>query len=117
MTAKRDLSHDLVRIQHMFDGCDEILAFTKNRDRRDLDKDRLYALAMLKSIEMIGEACSKLSQQFQDSHPEVQWKFIIATRHRLIHGYYDINWDIIWKTIESEIPKLRTQLRNILKNL
>lgn len=110
----REEDWDRIRVQHMLDAAKESLAFMKGRDRKELDSDRQLLLALLKELEMIGEAANKVSTEFRAQHPLVPWRAIIATRNRLIHGYFDINRDVVWETIERELPALVATLKNIL---
>lgn len=104
---------DAIRIKHMRDAANEALSFIKNKTRQDLVNDRKLVLSLIKEIEIIGEAASKVSTAFCEKHPEIPWDAIIATRNRLIHGYFDIDYDIVWSTVTVELPKLIEKLKNI----
>ena len=108
---KTSLDKDSVRLAHMLDSIDEALLFAKGRSRNDLDDDRMLTLALLKTLEMIGEAASKITDDFKNRNPDVLWDAVIATRNRLIHGYFDIDLDIVWVTIRKDLPMLRRALR------
>lgn len=105
---------DIIRLRHMLDACDEIRVFTKRISEREFQTHRMLILATLKELELIGEAASKVSLSFRKKHPQVPWKTIIAMRNRLIHGYFDINLDIVWRTVHQEIPPLTKLLKAIL---
>ena len=104
---------DMVRVRHMIDAAEEAMGFAHDKTRDSLDLDRMLTLALIKDIEVIGEAASKISEETKAIHPQVPWPAIIAMRNRLIHAYFNINLDILWKTIEEDLPFLLTQLRKI----
>ncbi len=106
---------DSVRLRHMLDAGREALAFAEGETRAALEADRKLALALLKCIEILGEAASRVSPETQESHPEVPWKKIIAMRNRLIHGYYEIDLDLVWDTISTDIPPLMKSIQKLLQ--
>lgn len=99
----------------MLDACQEALDFVRGKSRTDLDTNRQLALSLVKEIEIIGEAASQVSDKFRADHNGIPWGSIIATRHRLIHGYFDIDLDIVWVTVERDLPALRKALKSILE--
>lgn len=105
---------DLARLRHMLLAAEEAQGFATNRLRDDLDTDRMLVLALLKSIEIIGEAASRISYQFCDAHPEIPWQGIIAMRNRLVHGYFDIDLDRVWDTVVDDLPRLNQSLRTLI---
>jgi uncharacterized protein with HEPN domain len=86
---------DGVRLQHMLDYAREAVAFSRGRKRTDLDSDRLFNLAMTRLVEVIGESAAQLSQSTLQCNPQIPWAQIVAARNRLIHGYDQINFDIL----------------------
>jgi uncharacterized protein with HEPN domain len=89
---KRD---DNVFIKHILDSAEKISAFIEGKTRSDLDIDEKLALALIRLLEIIGEAANSLSKEYQLKNMEVPWRKLIAMRNRLIHGYFDINHDIM----------------------
>jgi uncharacterized protein with HEPN domain len=67
-------------------------------------------------LEVIGEAARGVSPEFRNSHPDLPWKNMVGMRDRLIHGYYDINLDVVWKTVTEDLPPLISQLEEIIKD-
>ena len=110
------LKPDLVRIHHMLDAAKEILDFSKGKNREDLDTDRKLNLSMVHLLEIIGEAAVGVSKELSEKYPKVPWKFIAGMRNRLIHGYYDIDLDIVWKTVKEEISPLVDELEKLIEN-
>lgn len=106
---------DIVRLSHMLDSAREAVSFISGKARIDLDSDRMLALSLVKSIEIIGEAASKVSEAARTKSPSIPWQDITAMRNRLIHAYFDINLDIVWDTVTQELPPLVLELEKILK--
>jgi uncharacterized protein with HEPN domain len=94
-----------VRLRHMLDAANDAMAFVRGKKRSDLDNERLLVLGLMKAIEIIGEAASRISDETCAELPDVPWPDVIGMRNRLVHGYYDINLNILWKTVE-ELPLL-----------
>ena len=107
---------DLIRMRHMLESAKEALSFAQNKKRSDLDFDRMLTLSIVKDVEMIGEAASKVTQESRDLHPEVPWASIIAMRNRLIHVYFDIDLDRVWDTITEDLPLLIEILEKVISN-
>ena len=101
---------DRIRLQHMLDAAREALSFAKGRQREDLDTDRLLVLALVKAIEIIGEAAHQTSESARASFPGIPWEDIVGMRHRLVHAYFDINLDILWRTVQDDLPPLLAAL-------
>ena len=97
---------DGIRLRHMLDAAHEVIAFAQDRTRVDLNHDRQLVLALVKDIEIIGEAAYQISPATRESLPDVPWKDIIGMRHRLVHACFDINLDVLWKTVTDELPLL-----------
>ena len=105
---------DSLRARHMLDAAKEAVSFTQNKTRKTLNKDRMRALSLVRLIEIIGEAASQVSEDFQEKHPEIPWAQIVAMRNRLIHAYFDIDLDRIWDTVKEDLPPLVTKLEKIV---
>jgi uncharacterized protein with HEPN domain len=105
---------DWVRLSHMLDAGHEVLSFTKGRTRTDLDADRMLVLALIKDIEIIGEAANQINETTRDELRTIPWANIIGMRHRLVHAYFDINLDVLWQTLQDDIPSLITLIEPLL---
>lgn len=81
-----------------------------------LENDTLKR-AFVRSLEIIGEAAKNLPREFCDRYPHVEWRAMAGMRDRLIHGYFGVDYDIVWDVVESKIPELRTTLMGILSDL
>jgi uncharacterized protein with HEPN domain len=86
---------DTVYVQHILDAARKAISFSKKRKREDLDTDEMPALSLVRLLEVIGEAANSVSTSFQSKYPCIPWGKMIGMRNRLIHGYFDINLDIV----------------------
>ena len=77
---------DAIRLRHMLDATQEGISFARGKKREDLDHERMLVLSLVKDIEIIGEAATKVSEDCRQEHPEIPWKEIVTMRNRLIHG-------------------------------
>lgn len=107
---------DSIRVRHMIEAAQTALGFISGRQAADLDSDRMLLFALMRAIEVIGEAASKVSEEVRRSSPEIPWSLIVSMRNRLIHAYYDIDREILWKTVTSELPALLPRLQAFLKS-
>ncbi|MGY5875690.1 MAG: HepT-like ribonuclease domain-containing protein [Candidatus Thorarchaeota archaeon] len=81
-----------------------------------MDNNRVLALAIVKLLEILGEAASGVSDSFKGIHQDLPWKQMIGMRNRLIHGYFDVDLDVVWQTIHVDLPPLKEQLEDIFEN-
>ena len=98
----------------MLAAAKEVMEFAAGKTRMDLEKDRLHMLAIIKSIEIIGEAASKVAETFTTENSNIPWNDIINMRNRLIHAYFDVNLDIVWQTVKTDLPALIKALEEII---
>jgi uncharacterized protein with HEPN domain len=104
---------DRIRIQHMIEAANEALSFTNNISEKDFSQNRMIILSVIKEIEIIGEAASKISEEIKLKYPDVPWKDIIRMRNRLIHGYFEVNIELVWNTVKNNLPQLLSLLQKI----
>ena len=93
------------RLQHMLDAAREALSFVADKERRALDENRMLLLSLVKSVEIIGEAAGRVSDECRANCPEIPWLNIVGMRNHLIHAYFNINVDIVWQTVTGELPR------------
>jgi uncharacterized protein with HEPN domain len=105
---------DLIRIRHMLDAVKEVRAFTIDKCREDLDNNRMLTLAIIKDLEIIGEAATKLTPEFKAAQAHIPWADIIGMRNRLTHGYFDIDLDRVWDTVLEDLGPLSIDLEKYL---
>ena len=98
----------------MLDHAREAVTFVKGKSRADLDSDRLLNLALVRLLEIIGEAANQIPKPDHGLYPEIPWPQIISLRNRLIHGYRSVDLDILWQIILVDLPPLIANLEAIL---
>ena len=106
--------NDEIRLRHMLDAAREAMSFSNGRNRDDLDVDRQLVLALVKAVEIVGEAASRTSEATRNELPGVPWESIIGMRNRLVHAYYAINLDILWSTVQEDLPDLIARLEPLV---
>lgn len=106
---------DAARLRHMVDAAQKAEAFIKGKRRGDLDHDEQLALALVRLLEVLGEAAKVISQDLKDRHPHIPWKQIAGTRDRLIHGYFDVDYDVVWQIASSDLPPLIAELKKLIR--
>lgn len=94
----------------MIEACDQAAAFVAGRARGDLDDDRMLQLALVKLVEIIGEAAKAVTSVTQAEHPDVPWSEAARTRDRLTHHYFEVDLDRLWTTVTESLPALRAAL-------
>lgn len=104
---------DRVLILDMIDEAENVARFIAGRVRKDLDTDRMLSHALVRAIEVMGEAAGKVSSETRAATPEIPWKTIVAMRNRLIHGYATIDPDVVRATATPDVPSILPQLRAV----
>jgi uncharacterized protein with HEPN domain len=98
----------------MLDAANEALDFIQGKTRSELDKDRMLVLSLVKELEIIGEAASKVSPDIRSQHTAIPWQDISGMRNRLIHVYFDVDLDTVWSTVTRDLPLLKAELEKII---
>jgi uncharacterized protein with HEPN domain len=106
---------DVSRLHHILDAAQRAVRHTKGKKRSDLEKDDLLGLAIIRLLEIIGEAAWGISDGLRARYPEIAWRQMSNMRNRLIHGYFDVNNDLVWETVTAELPPLIIQIKAVLK--
>jgi uncharacterized protein with HEPN domain len=104
--------HEFLR--HILDECEFILGVCRGKTKEEVLDDATLQRAIVRSIEVIGEATKKVDSEFRNQHPQIDWKKIAGTRDKMIHHYFGIDYDIVWEIITDKIPELHYQLKEIL---
>lgn len=113
----RECLRDPLRLEHILDAIDRLLAGDKNNHFDEVGERDIEYFGIVKLLEIIGEAAYKLTEEFKIAHPQTPWKYIIAMRHILVHGYYQINRNDVLKTIREDLPILREQVVKYLYDI
>jgi len=107
------IKDDKTRIKHMLDAAQKAVSFVNTRTLQDLENDEILALALVKLIEIVGEAASRVSKEYRDTHLQIPWSAMIGMRNRLVHAYFDINLKILWQTTQEDLPSLIDKLNQL----
>ena len=99
------------------DSIKKIEIYTKDILYKDFSKNSMTADAVIRNLEIIGEAVKKLPAEMKKEFPDVEWKKIAGFRDILIHGYFDIDLEIVWDIVENKIPELKNSIKQIKKAL
>ena len=105
---------DRVRLQHLADALNSAIRFARGRERGDLDTDEMLLFALVRAVEIAGEAASQVTAETRALLPDLPWGSIVGMRNRLVHAYFDINRDILWTTVTEAAPPLAERLKNVL---
>ena len=106
---------DRTRLLHILDAAQKAVNLVNYKTFQDLEEDEVLALALVKLVEIVGEAASRVSPEYQMKCPQIPWSVIIAMRNRLVHAYFEINLKILWQTIQEDLPVLIQQLNQLLQ--
>ena len=105
---------DMVYVGHMLDMAEKATAKVRGSERSEYDQDENLRLALAHLVQVIGEAARRVSTRFQQAHPEVPWRSIIGIRHKVVHDYLEVDYDIVWGVATVDLPVLVAQLKNIV---
>ena len=105
-----------VRLRHMLDHSREAVAMASGRTRQDLDSDRKLNLALVRLLEIVGEAAGRTTSEERLKYPAIPWDQIRGLRNRLIHGYDSVDFDVLWQIVTADLPRLIAELETILRN-
>lgn len=101
----------------ILDSIENIEKYTKNISENKFFDNIQIQDAVVRRIEIIGEAVKSLPISFRNNHADIPWKKIAGTRDVLIHDYSGVDVDLVWKIIKKDIPRLKKQIKGLLKNL
>lgn len=110
--------HDpLVSVRHMRDHAAEAIAILADCTVEELHADRILQLALAQLIEIVGEAASRVPEEFRANHPQIPWRLAADMRNKLIHGYDSIEYSIVFDTVKRELPLLIAQLDVVIDSV
>lgn len=105
---------DTIFIRHMLDAINLIESYLQNKDYKDFKNNRMLQDAVIREIEIIGEAAKNVSADFRKKYPDIPWRSIAGMRDKLIHGYFGIDLGAVWDTAIKDLPRLKRMLMSIL---
>jgi uncharacterized protein with HEPN domain len=101
-------------VRDMLDAVDKAARFVAGLDYAGFASDDKTVFAVIRALEVIGEACRHLPEGVRAQHPSVPWRSIAGTRDRLIHRYFGVDLEVVWRTVQEDLPRLRPVLEQIL---
>lgn len=104
---------DAVYVGHMLENAHKAIEKVERKSRADFDADENLRLALAYLIQIIGEAVNRVSPAFRETHSEVPWSEIIGMRHKIVHDYLGVDYDIVWAVVTADLPHLAGTLEGI----
>jgi uncharacterized protein with HEPN domain len=104
-------------IQDILDSIDDIRDFVAGMTFDQFTKDRKTINAVIRSIEVIGEAAKRIPESLRSKHPEIPWKKMAGMQDKMIHEYAGVDLEILWKVATEEIPLIKPPMQNVLSSL
>lgn len=116
MSEYRDSRDWRLFVADMITFCEQVLAYTSGLEQAAFLRDQKTYDAVLRNLELLGEAATHVPQRVREAHPDVPWRAIVGMRNRLIHGYLGIDDDLVWSAVSDDTPELVTALRHLLED-
>ena len=110
----REPLKDRERLQHILAAIERVNRYVKGKSFDDLLKDDMMYYAVVKNIEMMGEAANMLTTEFQESHPETPWKMVKGMRNYIVHEYFQIDSVVVWDVVTKDLSALQNQIEKYL---
>jgi len=112
----REKIRDKGRLEHILESINYVIDFTEGISFEDFKADVKTRFAIIKNLEIIGEASYMLTNDFREQNSEVPWRKVIGLRHVLVHGYYQIKFETLWEIIEKDLLPLREKIQKLYDN-
>lgn len=98
----------------MLEAAEKAVKLTAGKTRSDLENNETFALAVTRLLEILGEAANHVPDEIQEMYPDIPWRQIIGVRNHLIHGYFDVDWDIIWQILSKDLPEVIPEIKELV---
>ncbi len=108
---------DSIYLRHIIDAFIQIENYTDGVSHDDFFNNRLLQDAVIRQLEIMGEAARNLSEDLRDKYPQIPWRQMIGLRNRMIHAYFNVNLQIIWEIVQGDLPDLKREMKCILNNI
>ena len=110
----RERSRDKNRLEHMLQAIERICRYTKGKNFEDFIADDMMYYAVVKNIEILGEASNRLTEEFRQAHPKTPWKQVNGMRNYIVHEYFQVDNNVVWDVITNDLPVLEQQIKEYL---
>ncbi len=105
---------DLMYLGHMLDAAKQVADKVADVDKAAFDSDENLCLALLHLVQIIGESARRVSEETRTLHPQVPWSNIVGMRHKIVHDYFKIDYDLLWDVATKDMPELVVELRKFV---
>lgn len=107
------MKDDSIYIEHILNSINRILTYIAGKDQISFDKDQITQDAVVRQLEIIGEATKRVSKELRSKYPDIPWSDMAGMRDVLIHDYIDVDFEVVWKTASEDIPYLKKLLEKV----
>jgi len=114
MSEKRDVR---LFLQDIYEAIGKIKDYTRDMSYEEFLQDERTKDAVVRNLEVIGEAVKNIPDEFKEKHSELKWKAMAGMRDKLIHGYFGVSFSLVWGTIKNDLPDLEPQIKKILEEV
>lgn len=108
---------DKVLLEDMLEAVNRILSYTEGIDFKTFSNDLKTSDAVLRNLQVLGEAAKSISSNIHDKHSEIEWSKIIRSRHIVVHEYFGVDFEIVWRIVKVHIPPLKEQLKSLIEEI
>ena len=108
---------DLARLLHVLDSIEEIKQYTHDAEFEDFEDQSMMKNACIRQLEIIGEACNRISEEIRQKYPQIEWSQIVGLRNILIHQYFGVDDKVIWDIIKQDLVDLESKIKEIVQDL
>jgi len=110
------MKNNLIYIKHIRDAIYKIESFLEGVSKNEfIEEDSLTQSAVIRQLEIIGEASKKVEENFKEKHPEIPWRDMSDTRNKVIHDYFQVDYELIWDIYEKDLPKLKREIEKTIE--
>ena len=113
----RERSRDKSRLDHMLQAIERIRRYTKGKTFEDFIADDMMYYAVVKNIEILGEASNMLTEEFRKEHPQTPWKQVNGMRNYIVHEYFQVDNNVVWDVVTNDLPVLEQQITEYLNKM
>lgn len=111
----REPGRDKGRLEHILCAIERISSYVEGKTFEEFSANGMMYYAVVKNIEIIGEAANMLTEEFRRSHDATPWKLIIGMRHYMVHEYFQVDGKIVWEVVTQDLPPLAEQVKSYIK--